>query len=56
MIKVTDKRRDGAEAISIRGNEFGERAAEDWREDDGSVFLRLRAMPPEMRENGSRKS
>lgn len=43
MIKVTDKRIDGADAISIRGKEFGERAAEDSREDDGSqeMFLHL---------------
>ena len=49
---MTDKRRDGAEAISIRANDFGERAAEDSRENDVSqeVFFHLGAIPPEMRE------
>lgn len=43
MIKVTDKRRDDADAISIREKEFGERAAEDRREDGRSqaVFFHL---------------
>lgn len=35
-IKVTDKRRDGSDAKSIRGKEFSGGAAEEWREGDGS--------------------
>lgn len=57
MIKVTDKRRDGAGAISISGKELGDRAAEDSREDDGSqdLFFHLGLMPLERRENGTKK-
>lgn len=57
IIKVTDKRRDGAEVISIRGKEFHERATEDLRENDGlqEVFSHLAAMPQEMRGGWGKK-
>lgn len=35
MAKVTDKRMDGTGVISISGNEFCEKAAEDSKENDG---------------------